>query len=238
MKQWFSRMMPKLFLFIAPFVKWFDHFFTVPYSMKLITGDHYFIWKPRFKKGMAFVTDIYGQGSNLINPSQGKHCAIYFGKGLKSFIEARIEADSSNLTPEFLSYYEKHKGSLNDDIEYVIESVGKGVVATSVITFLTRKDVVRGFTPLFCDESKMHLSAEIAVLDLGKKYDYSFADGGDARYCFEVTIDAYKLACPEYVPYAEDYFGFKVYLATVFKDDGVWRRVIDSKAEFPELYEK
>lgn len=226
--------MPKILLWLRPFVLWVDKTFTIPFSVKLINADHYFIWKPIIQKGMVFITDTYGQGSNLLNPSKGKHGGIYFGTGLKSHLE-KMKNSGEELTPYFHKFYDANIDKIYDDVEYVIEALGNGLTATSVIKFLTTKDVVDGYIPTFCDEEAMARIAEHACLDLGIPYDFEFHGRDNAKYCFEAILDAYNKEFPEVKFVTNEMLGYTVYTADAFRDESKWLQIIDSNREFPEL---
>lgn len=256
-----KKLISRIFWALQPVIEFIDHAFTVPFTIKKIHGGHYYLWRDRIFKGVVFVTDIYGIGSNIINPSNGKHAAIYFGFGLRTFLDGeikrlKVQRDSmkssemkSALTKQIdrlenvIHKKEQEHLPIRDDIPYVIEALGKGVTVTNLVKFLTTKDVVRAYRPSFADKEKMSAVSNSAVLDLGLKYDFGFSDEDDAKYCFEVVIDAYLNIFPNMVfertIYKLPIFGvvFDVYLAPAFTEDHEkWNCIINSKTEFPELY--
>lgn len=174
-------------------MEWFDRTFTIPHSIKMVTGSHYYLWRDDIKKGHIFLTNIKGVGSNLINPSPYKHGAIYFGRGLKQALTNAIN------DPAKYNYSERKRlekflqdNAINDHICYVIEAVGKGVVATNLVEFLTTKDEVKILEPKFTDSEGMSKAADMALKDLGLPYDFGFHPKDDSKYCFEVVADAYE----------------------------------------------
>jgi hypothetical protein len=234
-----APLMPKILLFLKPIVIWFDKVFTIPFSIKKIDADLYYLWRDRFKAGMVFVSDTYGQGSNLLNPSKGKHGCIYFGTGLKTHLTELIDAHNRKeieLPEHLIDFCHKHLDGIKDEIEYVIEALGSGVTATSVTKFLTTKDVIRAYYPNFCIETAMFQSAKNACLDLGLPYDFAFNGADDSKYCFEVVIDAYLKEFPEVTFKMDKFFGYEVITSNAFEDKLKWVKQIDSKHEFPELY--
>lgn len=249
MKAKFEKIIIELLWSLSSFVKWFDKVFTIKASVKKVTGDDYYKYRDLINKGMVFVTSTGGQGSNLINPSKDKHGAIYFGRGLKTYIEEvifQLERDLSDSvmyvdSKTFEINIKKQdlikrlseslvKYGITDDICYVIESVGEGVKPTNLVKFMTTKDLFVGFNPIFVDEYKrkeiMNKAANIAVLDLGLPYDYGFSDGEDAKYCFEVPADAYKLAYPGLELKKEKLLGHQFFLASAFRDKKNWKEEI------------
>ena len=250
--KWFSSILWKL----QPVITFINRAFTIPFSVKKITGGHYYIWRDRIKKGTIFITDTYGEGSNLINPSDGNHGAIYYGFNLKSRLDqllGELESDLETAPKENIQLIldkitrikhaiDLHKDfPLRDDIAYVIEATGKGVIITNLVQFLTTKDAIRAFIPNFCDADGMERAAESSLHDLGKPYDYGFRHGNGAKYCFEVVADAYKDAVPEVELKTKKYkFLFwelmEVYLASTFDDKEKFSCIINSKTEFSKLY--
>lgn len=236
-----------LFWKSKPFIEWVDRKLTWPYSIKKINGNHYYLWRDRIDKGHAFLTNIEGMGSNYINPSKFKHGAIYFGRGLKTQIYKAI--DELNLQLELSPVDRKVitdkidrllkvliDFKVNDEIYYVIEAVGKGVVPTGLVTFLTTKDRVVILEPEFTDFNGMSRAADIAVFDLGLPYDFGFSHDDSYKYCFEVVADAYEKACRDVKLKRVEYklFGWQVYntfLADTFLDEEKWCVVLDSETE-------
>lgn len=52
----------------------------LPFTRKRITGKEYYKWLSYLKEGDVFLTTTRGEFSNLINPSEWKHGAIYYGE--------------------------------------------------------------------------------------------------------------------------------------------------------------
>lgn len=133
----------------------------VPFSRKKITGRDYYNVRDSISIGTVLLTNTYGELSNLFNPSEHKHAGLYVGK-------------------------------INDtEIRYVIEAVGKGVVFTDLVTFMTTKDVIVGVRPKSdIDKEKFNKSIyRIATRLIGKPYDFLFALDDKAYYCFELAAE-------------------------------------------------
>lgn len=186
---------------LKPVIHWIDKTFTIPFSVKKITGDHYYMYRDRIKKGMVLLSNTDGQGSNIINPSSINHSAIYFGKGLRTELlklidELNHKYDESKLPSIKKKLDRLNKAFLkykpNDDICYVIESVGEGVRICNLVKFMTTKDKFVVVKPRFVDTKVMKLAANQALNDLGLPYDYGFNASKDSKYCFEVCADAYE----------------------------------------------
>lgn len=203
----------KIILFFKPIVMWIDKWLSIPHIVKKVNGNEFYQWYPILKKGMVFISDTRGHGSNLINPSNGKHGAIYFGLGLKTEIDSvvshlievlNVEPDSSSkaVIEAKIKRLSEASKKVSDSIPYVIEAVGQGVIANDLVSFLTSKDRVRGLEVnkaigVLDAELIMSISAEQAVNDLGLAYDYGFANSDTEKYCFETVVDAYKSTCKD-----------------------------------------
>lgn len=192
-----NTLVSRFLLFMSPLVKFIDKAFTVPYSHKKVTGMHYLLWRDSIKAGTVFLTNTLGAGSNLINPSEINHAGIYFGFGLLDYINDIIknksvenDAESADLVKRLQMTLKKH--NVRNDINYVLEAVGQGVIPTDLVSFLTSKDLAVGKKPTFCSEDLAMDASRIAVYDLGKAYDYAFSHNNNMKYCFEVCSDAYE----------------------------------------------
>jgi len=233
-KTWFSRFL----LAISPLVRWIDKTFTMPYSHKKVTGRHYILWRDNITAGTIFITNTLGAGSNLINPSEINHSGIYFGFGLLDYINdviAMKENEKDHASTDLVNRLHKvlKKYNVRNDVNYVLEAVGQGVIPTDLVSFLTSKDLAVGKKPTFCSSEIAMDASRLAVYDLGKDYDYSFSYRNDTKYCFELCADAYenmvkgkKLKRVEY-----KIFGFKVhgvFLSETFQTND-WITVFDSR---------
>jgi len=250
----FNKLIIKLLWATRPLITWFDHTFTIKSAIKKVTGDDYYVHRDLVVKGMVFITDANGHGSNIINPSRnGRHGAIYFGRGLETKIKQVLTKLNTEITElkynpgndkeraELLKkaedkFFRIHKVfndyKINDEICYVIESVEAGVKPTNLVTFMTSKDLFMAFTPNFYSspEEKLQLmndAADFSVEDLGLPYDYGFEDGDDAKYCFEVPADNYIKAKPGLTLKKEKVLGHPFYLSTTWIEDGhKWSKTI------------
>lgn len=237
----------KALLALSPIVKFVDKKFSVPYYKKEVHGEHYYLWRNKIESGTLLLTNTLGPGSNLINPSDINHLGIYFGAGLKSYLKLmikNIETTAKLITDveEYESQMEIHgrlsrylddHPNLNDEIRYVIEATGKGVIATDLVSFLTSKDLVVGKKATFCSASEAKQASTLSLYDLGKPYDYAFSHDEKAKYCFEVGADAYEKAVKNKVLKRVEYkiFGIKVYdvfLSASFETED-WETVFDSR---------
>lgn len=227
-----------------PVMEWIDHTFTWPYTIKKITGDHYYEWRDLIEPGMVFLTGVEGVGSNYINPSSDNHGAIYFGRGLKTeimhqidILNAQLEHMNANVKEintkidRLIEIMFEYK--VQDDICYVLESVGKGVIPTNLVKFLTTKDSVKIIKPKFSTQEKMKNAAVMAVPDLGLPYDFGFNYDDAHRYCFELVGAAYEKTHTDVKLKRVEYkiFGKKLYdvfLADTFTDTVLWEIIVDS----------
>lgn len=230
----------KVLLLLSPIVKFIDKTFTVPYSHKKVTGMHYLLWRDKIDVGMVFLTNTLGAGSNLINPSEINHAAMYFGFGLRDYVENLIDINKNKKDAESIDLVRRLRSSLKkynirNNINYVIEAVGKGVVPTDLVSFLTSKDLAIGVKPNFCSKELSMDASRISVYDLGRPYDYAFSHNNGMKYCFELCADSYEKAVDgkklKRVVYK--LFGFRLY--DVFLSDTFqtvdWENVFDSRKD-------
>jgi hypothetical protein len=220
---------------------WADKRFTIPYTIKKINGDHYYKWRDLVKAGTVFLANTDGVGSNLMNPSPYKHGAIYYGKGLKSAVDNLID----ELNTQFENTQDSKiadkidrlilfmlKNEIQDDICYVIEAVGKGVIATNLVKFMTTKDKLLIIEPTFTDEWGMKLAANNAIGDLGLPYDFGFHHDNTSKYCFEVVADAYEATRNDIKIHRKEWhlWGKKIFDAFLGESflDEQWKIIVDS----------
>lgn len=236
----------RILLFLQPLIMFIDRVFTLKVAVKGINGDHYFLWRDRIQVGYVFLTTASGYGSNLINPSDYNHGALYFGKGLKSAIlkELSIQEGRQDLKPDLSVLDRIHRLQkfadnplIKDDICYVLESVGAGVIATNLVKFLTTKDKVKIYKPLFASNNDRIFTAREAICDLGLPYDFGFTSTNEAKYCFEYVAQAYERAVGVKLNKVNyDFMGLHLYdlfLSSTFDEDiEKWECVIDS-ADYP-----
>lgn len=227
--------MTKFLWALKPFVMFIDKFFTIPHIFKKVTGRVFYAWYPRLKKGMVFITDTRGVGSNLLNPSPGKHGAIYFGTGLRTALDNLIFELLKD--PRNASTIERIQPLLNtlglaDNVPYVIESTGEGTIFTDLVTFLTHKDRVRVFE-FQCEacntDHVASLAADASLIDLGLPYDYGFTISNSARYCFELVALAYRRVWKGVDIPTSSVLGHESYQATSFLKSTNFKLILDSE---------
>lgn len=165
------------------------------------TGEDYFRYRDKINIGTVLLTKTNFELSNLINPTELKHAAIYVGN------------------------------VFNTDIKYVFESTAKGAVLTDLVTFLLSKDRVvacqfKGMTDIF----KRELPHTVLRFK-GIPYDYLFTQGGKAFYCFELVAECFRdiypyteFSCREIVKKK------KIYDHNTFLDASMFNIIFDSSA--------
>lgn len=134
----------------------------MPYSRKQVTGLDYYRHRENILPGDCLLTKTGGELSNVVNPEDIKHAALYVG--------------------------DVH----GDGVRYVIEATSKGVKYTDLVTFMTTKDLVICCRPNFLDTSSRNEVGYFAKDYLGKPYDYTFTKGSTAFYCFELVAKVYE----------------------------------------------
>lgn len=231
--------------FLKPIIKKIGSL-KLPWTHKKINGDHYYLWRDKIEKGMVFLTTILGEPSNLLNPCKYKHGALYFGKGLKSAINKRItELEKIGSHQEIITRLRNIllRYRIKDEICYVLESTGKGVVPTGLVRFITTKDRIKILSPTFANQKDSETVCENAIDFLGLGYDYNFTLENEIElnlifwkkkvkikntmYCFEFVIKSFLTR------FSIDFKKYKTlnveqYTDKTFKDDNLWKKVIDS----------
>jgi len=130
-----------------------------PYTHKKMTGKDYYHLRDELKIGTVLLSKTYGEASNIINPTEMKHSALYVGR------------------------------IMNDEICYVIEAVGKGVKLTDLVTFVTSKDELVVCKPNFITTDEQEFGTQEKALNyIGRSYDYYFEMEDDELYCFELCF--------------------------------------------------
>lgn len=174
-----------------------------PFSHKKITGEHYYKIRDSISIGDVFLTKTRGELSNLINPTAIKHGGVYVGK------------------------------ILDDKVCYVLEAVGKGVVLTDLVSFMTSKDVFVITAPRFLRTSRDEFETQFqlgASKLVGVKYDYGFSFGKDKLYCFEAVAECFKYVYPEIqLKVNEIVKGKRIYDEETFLDENLFITVFDSR---------
>ena len=164
------------------------------------TGEHYFKYRDKINVGNIFLTKTDYEFSNLLNPCSIKHGAVYVGS-IK-----------------------------NDEVKYVLEAVGKGVVLTDLVTFLTTKDLV------ICIEYKSSLKnsfnglSKFVELVKGTPYDYLFNQDGKSFYCYELCADFIKECFPTVNLKSKEIIKNKyIYDHETFLDNELFSIIFDSR---------
>lgn len=173
----------------------------VPFTHKKVNGKHYYLLRDKIEVGTVLLSTTDGEFSNLINPEKIKHAAIYVGS------------------------------IHDDDIRYVVEATGKGVVATDLVTFMTTKDLVIGCKPDYLTEKdKAALPFEAFKL-IGTPYDYLFNKDSENLYCFELIAYCLRMVRPEVLLECKEIINGKfIYSYETFLDDEKrFSKVFDSR---------
>tara|TARA_R110001599_G_scaffold203550_1_gene400693 strand:+ start:14 stop:604 length:591 start_codon:yes stop_codon:yes gene_type:complete len=129
-----------------------------------ITGLDYYQLISDIKIGDVLLTKTNYEMTNLVNPTDIKHAAIYIGK--------------INESP----------------VHYVAEMLGAGCTFTDLVTFLKNKDVLVQARPSFVrHRGNFEYGIQLAASTFkGRPYDYLFNLDGKAFYCFELCVACFK----------------------------------------------
>jgi len=212
---------------LAPITKFLGEI-RMPFSKKRIDGDFYYKKRDLILPGDMLLTSTRGELSNLFNPSGLKHGGVYYGKGLKTHVKNLIEEIRTNGKTGDYDLYDRLvdvEKKLSDDVCYVLEAVGKGVIATSLVTFLTTKDVV------VCTRMKREdrTFALHGVEDLGKPYDFLFRIRDNAFYCYELMAKCILAVYPNTDLMVFRKLGVKYYDSKTFLDERFFEVMFDSR---------
>lgn len=180
----------------------------MPFTHKKVTGRHVFSVIPHLKPGAVFVTRVDGELSNLLIPGEFTHAGMCAATG--------VSEEACSLFPRSLVP--------------VVEAVGRGVVETDLISFMTSKDRVLLLYPTFATDDEMQKAANFAFTAIGTPYDYYFTPGSKAFYCSELCQHGYEVALGKEITFTKrETLGVR----TVLPQDYVnakekWRVVWDS----------
>jgi len=174
-----------------------------PFTHKKISGADYYKWRDSIEVGTVLLSKVNGEFSNIINPTELKHAGIYVG----------------------------NMGS--GEIYYVLEAVGRGVVLTDLVTFITTKDILVGCKPKFIREDSdgfIYAIHEYARKVKGSPYDYLFNSDGKAFYCFELAAMCLKSVYSEIqFKCIEIVKSKKIYSEETFLDTDFFEIIFDSR---------
>lgn len=139
------------------------------------------------KPGAIIMTSKYNKIEFFLCPSLYKHCGIYFGTGLGTY-----------LLQNNINYNDKC--ALSDDIEYVIHNNGKSTVPVTLENFMKSRTEIsiyyyKSYNYLESDYV-MKLAAQMSCLYLNTIF--SFTRMG--IYCFELIINSYRIADESFRP--------------------------------------
>jgi len=126
---------------------------------------------------------------------------------------------SNLINPEKIKHAAIYIGMI-DDIGYVLEATGKGVIKTDLVTFLTTKDLVLGYEPKYLTENDKAFLPLEAQRFIGIPYDYLFQNSKKAMYCFEAVVHTLQSVRPNVlIKHYEVVKGKKIYSYRSFYDD-------------------
>ena len=189
-----------LLTIFTPFIKFIS---KIGFPPRRITGKEYYELRDEVRIGTVLLSKQDYELSNLFNPTEIKHAALYVG----------------NIK--------------NDKVCYVLESTLHGSVLTDLVSFLTNKDVVVVVNPKFIRSDIKAFEAslqETALKLIGRPYDYLFNKDGKAFYCFEIVAVALKNVYSELSFKCEEIVkGKRIYSEKTFLDEDFFTVIFDSR---------
>lgn len=92
----------KLYNIFRPIVLWISKV-RMPYTKKQVIGADYYNFRDMIKPGAILLSTTHGEFSNLLNPSEYKHGALYIGGDkVKYVIEATLKGVHLTTLASFL----------------------------------------------------------------------------------------------------------------------------------------
>lgn len=167
-----------------------------------ITGKHYFKYRDSIEIGTVLLTRTDWELSNLTNPCELKHAAIYVG----------------NI--------------FGDEIKYVFEETGEGAILTDLVTFMLGKDIVVGCSFKHRKEILQAELQKTVLRFKGTPYDYLFDRGVKSMYCFELAAMCLQDIFPSLkLKVREILKGKQIFDHNTFLDSEFFEIVFDSRKD-------
>lgn len=126
-------MIRKLVIWLQPFIQWLGRL-RIPFSRKRITGKEYYEMRDKIKPGAILLTSTCGELSNLINPSEFKHGAIYIGGDTVKYV---LEATGKGITMTDLVTFMLQKDKICV-MEPELEQEAKDVIVSEATKYIGR----------------------------------------------------------------------------------------------------
>ena len=138
---------------------------------------------------------------------------------------------SNILNPSKLKHAGIYIGKI-DGVGYVAEAVGRGVVLTDLVTFLTTKDTVVVCNPKFKFDKLLVTEKALLAVEKRKPYDYMFTGGDKAFYCFELAVHCLSnIYTQNKFKLAEMALSKMIYNHNTFLDSEMFDVVVDSRSK-------
>jgi len=169
---------------------------------KDVTDSVYYQVRDKIEIGTVFLTTTHWEITNIFNPCEYKHGALYVGR------------------------------IFGDEVCYVIEATRLGVVFTPLSEFMTSKDIVVGLKPNFIRKIDTFVEdlSEAGKAFEGTPYDYLFKKGAKAFYCFELVVAMFNRAYPEIRFKCKDIVkGKKIFDHDTFLDEDFFEVSFDTR---------
>jgi len=177
----------KLLQFIKPVLRYLGKLY-LPYTVKKVTGREYFEIRDIIEPGDIILSSTHGQISNLLNPAEWSHAAIYCGL---------------------------QKNSVGYVLEAVGRGVVKTDIITHI---LSKDEIAVIKAKQLSKYKRAKIRSEAIDLYEGTDYDFLFLPGAKALYCYELCVEILRQYCPALDMKMEDkflgheYYGYKTFI--------------------------
>ena len=179
----------KLLNLIYPIIEYVSTL-HLPYTVKKITGEHYYYLRDQIEPGDLILSTTYGELSNLINPSELKHGSIYLGKNVDGICNvAQVTKEGVHL-----------------------EDLVSHLTSKDEIKIIRYKSKFTSF------QKQLYVEHFIEPR-IDMPYDGEFKDDNKAFYCFELLSECLESYETNYVACKEQVFGAYAFTSGSFNNE-------------------
>lgn len=125
------------------------------------------------------MTSRYNSISYLLCPSSFKHAAIFFGKGLKTYLKSINYTNISKLN------------LIDDEVSYIIHNNGYITLYEEILSFISKNDDIAIYYYKSNNKYNYDIMNQVSFY-ICKYIDIPFSFFKYGVYCFEIIIESYK----------------------------------------------